>query len=142
MLKNKIDLCVGDWSGDGHEKTETISIESNLTAKEINAAYKIGAKKIKFDITKKISVHHDDSTISRKQYNLLIKAGYKWQIQEFDEDPEKSKEDRINIGEPHHFACMWLFIAKLGNPDFEYNYVNSHAEVINIGGYGLFGYAC
>ena len=38
---NIINLVIGDWSGDGHDKRQTITIESNLTLAEITNAYNI-----------------------------------------------------------------------------------------------------
>ena len=34
-MKHIISLVVGDWSGDGHDKKETINIRSNLDKKEM-----------------------------------------------------------------------------------------------------------
>jgi hypothetical protein len=133
-MSNTISLVLGDWSGDGHEKTETIVLRSNLTNKQIEDAYKKGTNKVGFDFIRTIANEYEDNVISAEKLDALIELGLK----DFDRIGDDTDEDDYNL-DTDSFADIYLFIVKLGNEDFEYKIlVGESNPEIRIGGYGLF----
>lgn len=123
-----ITLTVGDWSGDGHEKTEKYTCEFNLPIDKIEKAYKKGCKKLGFDLRRDVAADYEDRNISKDLYDKLVEAGYS---NELDSDIDSLTAD--------DFVLMWVFIAKLGNPELKCSFCPTESlSNINVGGYGLF----
>jgi hypothetical protein len=122
-----LELVVGDWSHDGHNQTETYSIECNLGKKALESAYAKGAK-IAFDL-KEHCCDYEDSQLPTELWNKLIALG-------FDNEPETGLEEAVYI-EPDVYLDIYMFIAKLGNPKLDWSMATDSR--ICIGGYGLFG---
>ena len=136
-------LVAGDWSDDGHGKTDMAVIRSNLDSEQIGEAYEAGSKKLGFNFIDEVAADYEDSSIDLEKLKALVDAGmsiketfkYEYDIKEVekvlaDEDPEG-----------YHlwaetYRDIYLFIVKLGNDDFRYEF--SQGNTINIGGYGLF----
>lgn len=127
-MKNIISLVMGDRSGDGHGKTDTVIIKSNLSKKDLEKAYKKAIKIIGFDLAE-VASEYEDNYISEKLYLKLKKAG-------FTEDYGESEDEKYQIFS-EAYADIYLFFIKIGEPKFEYEIVDS-SNSINIGGYGLF----
>jgi hypothetical protein len=131
---NKIKLVAGDWSSDGHGMTEVIWIESNLDLKSLEQAFKKGCKitKVKFE---NVAARHQDSTISIEDVAKLEKFGFDISKYSWYEEPD---DDAWTLQDVDAFCDIWLWIAKIGNPDLQYNMVHVNEPAINIGGYGFF----
>lgn len=144
-LNNRTTLVMGDWSDDGHGKTDLTIINSNLAREQILKAYKKASKKLGFDLTKDICADYCDSHIPVDCLKALVQNGLDLD-KVFDTDYDVKEARQAMEGEnsedvalwPHSFIEIFLFIVKLGNQDFEYEIVESDAATINIGGYGLF----
>jgi hypothetical protein len=119
-----IELVAGDWSGDGHCKKETFVIESNLGARLVQRAFALGSFKLGFDLTRDVAERYNHS-MSDEKVAKLKEAG-------FDGDIDFKWLTAENFKE------MYLFIAKLGNPQFRYKFPVKSNSTICIGGYGLF----
>ena len=130
-LKHVVNLILGDSGGDGHEKESMTSIMSNCTKQEIKLAYQEGTKLVGFDLTKQVCYEFDDREINREFYNKLVELGLPKNESDFDGD----ENDPISIW-LDDFTEMYLFIVKLGNPDFDYEFLQN--SDIDIGGYGFF----
>ncbi len=129
-----VNLIVGDWSRDGHEKTDRFTVESNLSKAEIAKAYKAGAKLIGFDITEYCK-EFEDNTIPIEKLRLLCPFGLIWE----DLDSyslEEGEMDGLYRAMPGEYVNFYLLIVKAGNPTFEYSYTKG--PDIKIGGYGLY----
>ncbi len=141
-MKYTINLVVGDWSGDGHQLTETISVKSNLMTEDIEIAHEIGCKKLKINF-KNLCRNYEDSQVPKDVWQKFTKAGLTLKDLENNwtsvEDLEEMLEDEgcLVIG-PEIFAALYLFLAKQGNHLFEYSILEDNPNVIKIGGYGLF----
>lgn len=73
--KHKFILPVGDWSGDGHEKCNNYTIESNKPVKEVAVAYfKSREANDGFDIGK-ICGDYEDHTLHDWQIEAIQKMG-------------------------------------------------------------------
>lgn len=133
-LKFTINLVLGDWSNDGHGWTETVVICSNLDTKSLEKAYKAGAKKAGVDWKNCVAKDYKDNSITIENVDKLAVHGFKIEDVSEDDEPEDSKYSLYTNG----YTLGWLFVAKLGNPDFRYEIVENSCHNINIGGYGLF----
>ena len=132
-----VNLIVGDWSDNGHGKTETFTVNCNLDKKALEKAYKAGVKKTQVDLTKDVATNFEDNSISRDAVDKLGKHGFK--ISDHSDDvPYPDEIDCEASLWSDGFATTWLFIARVGNPELEYEFVVDNTSTINIGGYGLF----
>lgn len=60
---HQVQLVVGDWSGDGHNRTDSVSVLVNCSTEQLQEAYKKGSKKLKFDLTKEAAVEYEDNKL-------------------------------------------------------------------------------
>lgn len=135
-MNHIITLVLGDWSHDGHEKTETINIRSNLLKAGIEEAYALGTEKLGFDFCKEIAADYEDNMLDNEKWEALKKLGY--QDDDLEEDGIKYNEGDISLW-TDSFTDIYLFIVKLGNDEFEFEYLSEvQNPQIKIGGYGLF----
>lgn len=126
-----IELVMGDYSRDGHEKTESIMVISNITLQELKEAYQIGTEKIGFDFIKTVAADYGDGSLSKEKFDKLRDAGLT------EDDWFEEGEDKFPLMYyKDAFAEIFLFICKLGNELFEYEYPKT--DSMHIGGYGLF----
>lgn len=127
-----IRLVVGDWSGDGHEKTQTIYIESNLSTDQLTKAYKNGCKVIGFKLIDYIADDYLDDAIGEDEINKLQTTGF--DISKIKTEPDfNGRTASLYV---QNYVDIYLHIVKLGNPKFKFEIVNP--PYLNIGGYGLF----
>lgn len=123
-------LVLGDWSGDGHDKSDVETISSNLTTEQIESAYKKGSKKLGFDLIEEVACDYEDSSLPEDIVAMLNVAGFKveHEVGTFD-----GKLDNLCTDS---FLSIFLFVVRIGNPAFMCKPV--HTQTINIGGYGLY----
>ncbi len=131
-LPHIINLVIGDWSKDGHNQTETVTISSNLSKKDVEKAFLNGLKKLGFEPGERhhrcylpIAEDYEDNSLDESVATVLEANGLN--VSELTEDSGLWTDGYLKI---------WFFVTKLGNPDFEYEIVDG--ADINIGGYGLF----
>lgn len=130
---NKINLCVGDSSGDGHERRDNYLIESNLNKKQMLKSYKKGSKILGFDFMNTVAKDYEDSKLSIEMLTKLRDNGYDGKI--FDESYCKNGHGpNLQCGE---YVDIVLFVCKLGDPAFKYEYIKEDFSW-DIGGYGLY----
>lgn len=122
-LKHQIKLVFGDWSNDGHGRTEDFVIVSNLSVNAMNKAYRNGSGILGFDLCDTVGKHYGDNDLSLAKKNMLVSHGYSI----------PSATENIWTDE---FISIYLFVVKLGNPEFKYEHAN--LGEIHLGGYGLF----
>ncbi len=123
MEINKICICVGDWSDDGHGETVDYWIETYFTDKKIKKAYQAGTAKLSFDLTEDVCRNYEDYHLTEEVLEELRGAGFTEEV------------DADFLGTDSFFN-IYTFICKLGNPDF--SFIQIKPVYINIGGYGLF----
>jgi hypothetical protein len=128
---HRIDLILGDPSGDGHGKSQTVVINSNLSKHELLAPYQAGTKLVGFDFINEVCKEYEDCRMKREYKTKLLELGF------FDFYEDGLEQDTCYLDQ-ELFAQIFLFICKLGDTLFEYQIVESNSY-INIGGYGLFG---
>jgi hypothetical protein len=128
---HNINLVVGDWSKDGHNQSESVTIRTNLKLQEVQAAYNKGVKKIGFDLLKNCCHDYEDNVIQPQFVEKLKSSGYK-----FDENDDLDDEEGWFV-DTDIWVELYLFFVKTGNPDFEHEIISDN-ESIKLGGYGLF----
>lgn len=120
-------LIVGDYDHEGHEKTETREYEVNCSAKQLNNAYKKGAKRINYDFELKVAYEAGKEKLPKKALALLVEHGWA-------PDTAMVNTRELDVDD---YVDIWLFVAKLGNPKLEAKPSTSVRSDIPIGGYGL-----
>ena len=131
-----ITLLTGDPGGDGHEKTDSIMITSNLSPKELEEAFIRGEKVIGIDFANQFR----DYESNQLPFEMIQKMS-----KHFDtgyDIPEDIDSDDVNSSydetlRSNDYTHLWLEIAKVGNPELVYEYCNTGYH-LEIGGYGLF----
>lgn len=126
---------VGDWSDDGHGKTDDIYFKSNKDGDEVESLYGASVKMHGLDITCECD-EYEDSCLSGE---YLEKAR-----EIFGSYPEVLKLlDDIEDGEMYMdsdtFVTLYMWTAKLMSADLEFEQTRpDYKNIIRPGGYGLF----
>lgn len=128
-MTHKISLVLGDWSDDGHGKTDIVTIESNFTPAKIKKAYKKGTELVGVDLTEDVCSEYEEHQMTPEHYEVFKASGVLGDL---------SDESWDRYLDSDTFAELYLWVAKQGNPEFEYKIVPNSSASINIGGYGLF----
>lgn len=143
-LTHKVALETGDWSRDGHNQSEVVTIQSNLTQTELVAAYKKGAKKLKVDLIKNVCKEYDDHTMPRDLYNKILELAapelvpnYKESVSETDYDDEELEDSKTVWVSSDEWPHLILLVVSIGDPNFYYEEVMPDSTW-HVGGYGLF----
>lgn len=136
-LVHKITLVVGDWSGDGHDKSATYIIESNLDLEQLSAAYKAGVKLLGTDLVEDTCSDYEDNSFPVEVFNKLqaLLVPHKVQL-DLDEDYIEA-EVEFRVYDSEIWVDLILGVCKLGNPSLEWSLIDPDASW-HIGGYGLF----
>lgn len=129
---NIVELIVGDWSGDGHRQTCNLLVQTNITAKDIEKAYKEGTKKLGFNFIEEVCCDFEEDTVSGEYLEILknqldLSKCSNFLLEESEDYIVLSIKDYIEI---------YLAIIRYGDPFcvvFE-----KKVDVLKIGGYGLF----
>lgn len=134
-LKHRIRLIMGDPGGDGHGRSEERICASNLSCEELKQAYMAGTKLLGFDFAANICSEYGNSRMSTAYAEKLKALGCTAfdNVRKYDFD-----EDKGYTIWHEKYVAIYLFLCKLGNPEFEYELVSNRMPRIYIGGYGLF----
>lgn len=143
-LTKPISLVLGDWSGDGHLITKTVHIKTNVTVDELDEAYQNGVKKVGIDLSEKVCRNYGDYRLPYDSFLKLIAfselhdalfENYEEEIKAIKTEEDFTESD-YNYLDYERYAKLYLGIARVGNPNIRYKFVENPS--INIGGYGLF----
>jgi hypothetical protein len=139
---NQMYLVLGDWSEDGHGKSEKLLIESNKTVEEIQNAYKDSCKLtgISFntgtDYTEtdrdwdiagayRIAAEYEESKLTPKIIEVLTKY----------DCPKELMENYIEEAYSKTFSQLWFWFVSLSLPLVEYKEVEEVDVIPCINGY-------
>merc|ERR1712087_170795 len=123
--KHRVKLVSGDSTGDGHGHSTDFTIMSSLSRDELQSAYYEGCKKLNFD------VQHwsiDNKVLPAEECAKFERHG----LQMWGEEEEGGV--RVDACQ-RDLPILWLFTAKLGAPQLEYEFTAD--KRIDIGGWGL-----
>lgn len=136
----KINLVMGDYSGDGNGRTKKYEIESSLSAKEIQAAYKKATKIIGIDLVEDIC-NHGEAVIKKNQLDKFVAQGADFPdifgYDQKDIDEKITNQERFYMDQ-EGFLNLYLFMIKLGDPGFTYEFAINDSEDVAIGGDSFF----
>lgn len=145
-MKNQINLTVGDWSDDGHGKSDTFTIKCNLNEEEIMKIMKQQNKKYKFNFVEDFFRNYEERTLSNKKWSRfkpfaesIYKKGFlseDWIINE----PLETYEDMFGDDgmDAGMYAEIFCYFIKDGHDDFQFEFIEDTSAEIRIGGYGLY----
>jgi hypothetical protein len=131
-LDKVVELIVGDWSGDGHDKKESCVIKSTHDGKDIEKFYQAGVKKLKCDPAQEVA-EYEASTLCADTVKKLVAAGF-----ECRSGDEVNKDGTLDLWTTA-YEDVYMFVAVKGSKGklvWERN--DSAGSHVNIGGYGLF----
>ena len=150
---NKMYLVLGDWSNDGHGHSDKVLLESNLTVKEVQDAYKASCKLTGVEFNhnetftgrKRDWQEADDYRIATEYESSNIPSEALVELRKFgltDELLQSFEEDEINLNEDgsyglseHSFVNLWMWFVKLSNPNLVIQRASAKDETPCINGY-------
>jgi hypothetical protein len=146
---SRLSLIIGDWSNDGHGKTDTVLVTMNVSRAELLKAHEKGLKQV--PAFKGSCENYEESYISLGLAHQLVKAGL--DPEDFLTDPccrwDESTKSLIECSWDHPeneellfidsegYAKLYMEICKLGDPLIAYSFNNNKSDEICIGGYGV-----
>lgn len=133
---NKMYLVLGDWSDDGHGKHDKILLESNVSVKDIQKAYKASCRStgVSFngneDFTEvdrgweekgkyHIACEYEDGVLSKFVFDILAKHGLtrkmleEWDTETLHDDDDP--EDGFGLF-TETYIQLWIWFVKLNLP--------------------------
>lgn len=141
-MDHKFKLAIGDWSGDGHGKSETYVISANRSVYDIRKAYKKSCELtgIQFnenrDYTKlnlkwdhpeygdrRIATGHQDTHISKLAHMILAKYGVHL--------PECDNDEELIIENTDEFVKILFEFIQICLPELEYEIVEDDLQFLN-----------
>lgn len=139
---NKMYLVIGDWSSDGHSKSEKILVEVNYNVKTVQDAYKKSCK------LTGISFNHNDD-FTGKNYNYRearryhIASEYEQGMELSEEVMEILDEHQIDYqrileywdGDVKGFVELWFEFTRLSLPGLQWKFPDVKDEIPCINGY-------
>lgn len=142
----KFYLVLGDWSDDGHGKSDKVLIESNYSEKDLQKAYKKSCKKtgISFNhndnFTGKkdailICTDYEDSQITEEAYRALAKLNCPFNDLEFDgigcDEVTEDNCDELYLNQESFTNLLMWFIGLSMPEDFEWKEVEDKIPYLN-----------
>jgi hypothetical protein len=137
-MKYEIELIVGDWSCDGHEKSENFIVRCSLSKNQLEKAYKAAVKRIGLDPSEDLARDYEDHKFPREYFDKLVAAGIMITSDDFDHDGADDADDTtcdFRFG-TDTFVDLYMKVAQSENSQLTYEHVTPPS--IHIGGYGLF----
>lgn len=145
---NKMYLVLGDWSSDGHGKSEKVLVNVNKTVKEVQDAYKASCKLtgisfnhnedftgIKRDYTNQAAYHvlteYQDSELSDEVIEVFKKYKIDYKSESDDEDDDNEIYDDPKLW----FATLWFNFVKISLPDLKFDFPTELDDIPVINGY-------
>lgn len=128
----QINLVLGDWSDDGHGKTQTKTVRCNLTLEELEKAYIRGSEIVGFNLCDEVAVEYGDSTLEAPYVAMLKEHGCNF----LPDDALEKDGSCCLYGEL--FANIFMFVCERGaDPELAWEFSKENTNY-HIGGYGLF----
>lgn len=135
----RIKFSIGDWSHDGHSKSDNFIVDVNLTKEELDKAFMDGCTLMGLDKEQCTSTSfqfcqdYEDSAIPEQVLKGMEKFGLN--PDHYFDGYHYNREESTGCYDTFHL--LWLDIAKLGNPNLIYTKCEGEVTYY-IGGYGLY----
>jgi hypothetical protein len=132
---NLVTLVVGDSSTDGHDKRHYYTVRTNFDKDSMNKAYRVGCNILGCNFCDVFYTGYDGGpTLTKDVGDKLIDLGVITKRDLYNDYVTREYEYYLYDGS-ETFAKIYLGLVKLGNKEFEYEFVR--LPKIDIGGYGL-----
>lgn len=114
-------IVLGDWSDDGHGKTEThtVVIHGDVTREQLAENYKRNVERVGFNPIDTIAVEYEEPYIFEKDVHLLTAAGFtkkvvdeRYRAREYDDAYYIDNDELIPI-------IMYFFLDRLEDVSWE-----------------------
>lgn len=130
-------LVAGDWSDDGHGKTETLEVEvyGVQNTQDLVKAYELGCERMGIDSLDKFCQEYEQNEFPTNLLKALEKVSQEQGHPYLILDTELLTEDTYYLS-PEGYLQAYLILATIGNSRITYS--RRSYSTINIGGYGLF----
>jgi len=125
-------IAVGDWSGDGHGKSDdyTVEVPDKFTTEILGANFEKNVADFGFGPSD-FAYKYDDSTCSPEKFEVLRDKGFfdlNYDPNDYDDDFdgifwEQSTKGDYFVGEPEVMAKIVMFYFGYGLEDFSWEFV-------------------
>lgn len=128
----KYNITLGDWSGDGHEKTETfiVKIPKKFSSSDLSSSYEKSVAEFGFKLSD-IAKNYDDNEVPAKIAEKLISAGFNADL--FDTLDEGDYKGRYFIISDE-FVDLIMFMVGRHLDDFSWKLIEDSRPSL-VGGY-------
>lgn len=140
-LKYSYSIIIGDYSGDGHDKKDTVTVKTNHNKDEILKAYAKAVKKLGFALSGNkdtILQDYEDGSINNEKYLQLIEAGINFDDKNLYEFNKDEDDDAEVVPTSKGVADLFMQICKTQLKTLKYKIVEEEENLICGIGYGLF----
>jgi hypothetical protein len=142
-----LNFTVGDWSNDGHGRTETFPVQVNTSdPNQVSAAIHAGAELCGLTRPTRYYLQaceeYEDNSFPSEDLLALIEYGFVPDTDEIDITLAYGPDDLLEEGtevypSPKAWASIHVFLANLGDPTLNATLLPP-TPTLTIGGYGLF----
>lgn len=127
-MEHKESLIIGDWSEDGHGKTETINFNCTHGRDEIREAYQKFVDKHHISLhdytDDSILVEYEDYALSQETYHALELAGI-----DFSRFDDFICEDDSYYMTPHNVAVLFLEMVRCELDHFQFEFLKERSPI-------------
>jgi hypothetical protein len=136
MAEEKIKLIVGDWSDDGHGKSDEIPLlikvdNCDNVKKALVEAEKILFEQYNIDLTLWFA-EYEDNKLRKYEVEKLIRLGIEFDKQNIDENGE------LVVYDANEFYEIWKQLIVKANPNISIEKIKLGAFVSKCSGYGIY----
>lgn len=123
-------MIFGDWSDDGHGKTETFIIDIDATQKELVEAYKKTKEEFGFGV-EDVCDEYEDYTINPERTKILFDAGFsEADLDQSYSDIEEIDDDGSMWVDVGRMFDILMFMIKRQLPDLKYKVVADNYPIL------------
>jgi len=130
----------GDWSNDGHGRTETVNLIANHPADKIAEAYHLAAKKVGFQFHQEVARGYGERSFPAQKF---LDMGMDRDEVAYENDPNDEPE-KWTVGWAEHMVVLLEGYIKQALPDLELKFADKKHRPPNlreyISGSEQFGY--
>jgi len=121
----KFYMTIGDWSGDGHEKSDNFLIESNLPIESVREAH--------FRIDKATGINIEDICSNYEEDEIDPETVHELKMLGFHFDNNTGMGDGVINSE--EMARLWVFLLMKADPQLKLEFVEKTIPSLHFCGY-------
>lgn len=136
MAEEKIELVIGDWSNDGHGKSDTISLiikveNEDDVVKALEDAENLLIEQYDIDLSAWFA-EYEDNKINKDDVEKLVKLDVKFDKNEIDEN------GNLTIWLADEFYEIWKQLIVKANPNISIERIKLKSFCSKCSGYGIY----